>query len=56
MHLQDLFDDKGMNNYKIKERAVVESVLKEFPDTYWICDKTIPGGCNAKFSFGGTAL
>lgn len=37
-----------MNNYKIKERAVVESVLKEFPDTYWICDKTIPGGCSGK--------
>ena len=44
-----LFPDEPVaRNYKTKERAVVESVLKEFPDISWICDKTVPDGCSLR--------
>ena len=41
-------DEPVTRNYKTKEREVVESVLKEFPDISWICDKTVPDGCSLR--------
>ena len=43
------FPDKPVSrNYKTKERATVETVLKNFPDITWVCDKTIQDGCSKK--------
>ena len=41
-------DEPVTHNYKTKERAVVESILKEFPNISWICDKTVPNGCSRR--------
>jgi hypothetical protein len=46
-----LFPDRpNSRNYKTKERAVVEYILKEFPlEKYtWIADKKIEDGCSGK--------
>lgn len=44
-----VFPDKpSARNYKTKERAVMEYVLKEFPDKTWITDKRIPDGCSRR--------
>lgn len=47
----NLFPDRpNSRNYKTKERAVVESVLREFPleRHTWITDKKIDDGCSGK--------
>ena len=41
-------DEPVSHNYKTKERNVVESVLKEFPDISWACDKTVTDGCSLR--------
>ena len=42
----NMFPDKPISrNYKTKERAVTDYILKEYPNYNWICDKRIQGGC-----------
>ena len=41
-------DEPVSHNYKTKERNVVESVLKGFPDISWACDKTVTDGCSLR--------
>jgi hypothetical protein len=35
-------------NYKTKERAVTDYILKEYPNYTWICDKRIQDGCSKR--------
>ena len=43
------FPDRPVaRNYKTKERAVADFVLKIFPDFTWIIDKTIQDGCSLR--------
>ena len=35
-------------NYKTKEQATVETVLENFPNISWVCDKTIQDGCSKR--------
>uniref|UniRef100_A0A6C0KLH2 Uncharacterized protein n=1 Tax=viral metagenome TaxID=1070528 RepID=A0A6C0KLH2_9ZZZZ len=41
-------DRPNARNYKTKERAVVESVLRTFPHFTWIDDKRVQDGCSAR--------
>jgi hypothetical protein len=44
-----MFPDKpNSRNYKTKERAVVEYVLKEFLDKTWVADKRVMDGCSRR--------
>lgn len=44
-----MFPDKpNSRNYKTKERAVVEYILKEFPEKTWTSDKRIADGCSRR--------
>ncbi len=44
-----MFPDKpNSRNYKTKERAVAEYVLKEFPDKTWVADKRVADGCSRR--------
>jgi len=45
----NMFPDKPISrNYKTKERAVTDYILKEYPNYTWICDKRIQGGCSKR--------
>jgi hypothetical protein len=39
-------DIKVTNNYKTKEKDVVDRIKQEFPDFDWVHDKKINGGCS----------
>ena len=41
-------NNKVSQNYKTKEIAVVDFVKTQYPDLYWIADKTIQGGSSKK--------
>ena len=43
----NMFPDNTISrNYKTKERAVTDYILKEYPDFTWICDKKVQDGCS----------
>jgi hypothetical protein len=45
----NMFPDKPISrNYKTKERAVTDYILKEYPNYNWICDKRIQDGCSKR--------
>ena len=45
----NMFPDKPISiNYKTKERAVKDYILKEYPNYTWICDKRIQDGCSKR--------
>ena len=45
----NMFPDKPISrNYKTKERAVTDYILKEYPNYTWICDKRIQDGCSKR--------
>ena len=45
----NMFPDKPISkNYKTKEIAVKDYILKEYPDFTWICDKKVQDGCSKR--------
>ena len=45
----NMFPDKPISkNYKTKEGAVTDYILKEYPNYTWICDKRIQDGCSKR--------
>ena len=41
-------DKPAMRNYKTKEREVVDSIRKVYPDFTWVADKKVADGCSRR--------